>query len=443
MVRVPDRFKQQLQQHTGRSWDSFSLSEQEALGFQYHRQQGVITDWPKFLGMAGIVNLTDVNSTRQVLRAMDDYIRDETLKTIEARRARAQQSLKVATQQYMEYADQFRSTLSSGLDQTLAAYKEQQEAERDYLNEQANEEFIQTVKEELPIDELTYNLLRDEVNRKTRLLTPKLTPQEMLEAHKQPGGIREAEKKKRETVRATQEQYAKNFLEIYDSTPALPVRAMNVLYPSIRVAQETGWNKFQNSVAKGWHYFVKWFKETGWKLLVQIGVEVILAFIPGIGQILSTVISMGTSILVDLLDTCKTSAERVALQRAINEGKSRGLDEWDEMFMWRSLIIILMVAIADAEELTIDGNQLKILMATRPDFMNYMQNDEFVRDMWKSEAKMMELLAGEDPTTHEPDFQLYPQNVDECRQAALDMLSDGRMRGFIASIPSDLKKCLK
>ena len=374
---------------------------------------------------------------------MDDYIRDETLKTIEARRARAQQSLKAATQQYMEYADQFRSTLSSGLDQTLAAYKEQQEAERDYLNEQANEEFIQTVKEELPIDELTYNLLRDEVNRKTRLLTPKLTPQEMLEAHKQPGGIREAEKKKRETVRATQEQYAKNFLEIYDSTPALPVRAMNVLYPSIRVAQETGWNKFQNSVAKGWHYFVKWFKETGWKLLVQIGVEVILAFIPGIGQILSMVISTGVSVLLDLLDTCKTSAERVALQRAINEGKSRGLDEWDEMFMWRSLIIILMVAIADAEELTIDGNQLKILMATRPDFMNYMQNDEFVRDMWKSEAKMMELLAGEDPTTHEPDFQLYPQNVDECRQAALDMLSDGRMRGFIASIPSDLKKCLK
>ena len=393
--------------------------------------------------MAGIVNLSDVNSTRQVLRAMDDYIRDETLKTVEARRARAQQSLKAAAQQYMEYADQFRSTLSSGLDQTLAAYKEQQETERDYLNEQANEEFIQTVKEELPIDELTFNLLRDEVNRKTRLLTPKLTPQEMLEAHKQPGGIREAEKKKREAVRATQEQYAKNFLEIYDSTPALPVRAMNVLYPSIRVAQETGWNKFQNSVAKGWHYFVKWLKETGWKLLVQIGVEVILAFIPGIGQILSTVISMGTSILVDLLDACKTSAERVALQRAINEGKSRGLDEWDEMFMWRSLIIILMVAIADAEELTIDGNQLKILMATRPDFMNYMQNDEFVRDMWKSEAKMMELLAGEDPTTHEPDFQLYPQNVDECRQAALDMLSDGRMRGFIASIPSDLKKCLK
>lgn len=392
------------------------------------------------------MNLTDVNSTRQVLRAMDDYIRDETLKTVEARRARAQQSLKAATQQYMEYADQFRSTLGSGLDQTLAAYKEQQEAERDYLNEQANEEFIQTVKEELPIDELTYNLLRDEVNKRVRAASMPgalLTRQEQWEAVRQPGGIREAERKKREEIRAKNEQYAKNFLEIYDSTPALPVRAMNVLYPSIRIAQETGWNKFQNSVAKGWHYFVKWLKETGWKLLVQIGVEVILAFIPGIGQILSTVISMGTSILVDLLDTCKTSAERVALQRAINEGKSRGLDEWDEMFMWRSLIIILMVAVADAEELTIDGNQLKILMATRPDFMNYMQNDEFVRDMWKSEAKMMELLAGEDPTTHEPDFQLYPQNVDECRQAALDMLSDGRMRGFIASIPSDLKKCLK
>lgn len=373
---------------------------------------------------------------------MDDYIRDETLKTVEARRARAQQSLKAATQQYMEYADQFRSTLSSGLDQTLAAYKEQQEAERDYLNEQANEEFIQTVKEELPIDELTFNLLRDEVNRNTRL-SGQLTSRERWEALRSPGGVREAEKKKRETVKATQEQYAKNFLEIYDSTPALPVRAMNVLYPSIRVAQETDWNKFQNSVAKGWHYFVKWLKESGWKLLVQIGVEVILAFIPGIGQILSTVVSTGTSILLDLIDTCKTSAERVALQRAINEGKSRGLDEWDEMFMWRSLIIILMVAVADAEELTIDGNQLKILMATRPDFMNYMQNDEFVRDMWKSEAKMMELLAGEDPTTHEPDFQLYPQNVDECRQAALDMLSEGRMRGFIASIPSDLKKCLK
>ena len=33
----------------------------------------------------------------------------------------------------------------------------------------------------------------------------------------------------------------------------------------------------------------------------------------------------------------------------------------------------------------------------------------------------------------------YPEDVDECRAAALEVLSDGRMRGFIASIPANLK----
>lgn len=357
--------------------------------------------------MAGIVNLQQVQESRRVMKVLDQYIREETIKTVEAREARAQQALKAATLQYLDYAEKYRQSGHAALEAQLAEYKEQQEAEREYLNEQANEEYINTVNEEL-YDEPTTKLFNDTITKYAKT---------------------DPEKAKQ----------TENLLTIYDSVPALPVRAMNTLYPGKRIVQETGWNRFTNSVQKGWHYFVKWFKETGWKLLVQIGVEVILAFIPGIGQILSMVISTGVSVLLDLLDTCKTSAERVALQRAINEGKSRGLDEWDEMFMWRSLLVILMVSIADVEELTIDGNQLKALMLSRPVFMNYMQDEEFVKDMWKSEAKAIEMLAGEDPTTNEPDFQLAPQNVDECRQAALDILSDGRMRGFISSIPKNLK----
>lgn len=342
------------------------------------------------------------------MRALDQYIREETIKTVEAREARAQQALKAATQQYLEYAEKYRQSGHAALEAQLAEYREQQEAERDYLNEQANEEYINAVNEELP-DEETNRLFNDTIEKADKAGDRKWA------------------------------QETENLLDIYNTVPALPVRAMNALYPGKRIVQETGWNSFVNSVNKGWHYFVKWFKETGWKLLVQIGIEVILAFIPGIGQVLSMVISAGANILLDLLDTCKTSAERVALQRAINEGKSRGIDEWDEMFMWRSLLVILMVTVADVEQLTIDGNQLKALMLSRPVFMNYMRDEEFIKDMWKSESKAIEMLAGEDPTTNEPDFQLCPQDVDECRQVALDLLSDGRMRGFIASIPKNLK----
>lgn len=369
--------------------------------------------------MAGIVNSHQVQESRRAIQALDRYIREETLKTIDARTARAQQALKATTQHYMDTVEKYRENANAKLDQDLAEYKKQQEDERDYLNElaeeeheeeaeAANEEFINEVNAEL-YDGETEKLFTNTVNKELR------------------------------NGNTEQAQRTQNLLDIYNTVPALPVRAMNALYPGKRIVQETGWDRFTNSIVKGWHYFVKWFKETGWRMLLDIGLEIILAFIPGIGAILSMVISTGAGIVLDFLETCKTSAERVALQRAINEGKSRGLDMWDEMFMWRSLLIILMVTIADAEELTIDGRQLQALMLSRPVFMEYMQNDEFVKDMWKSEAKAMEMLAGEDPTTHEPDFQLCPENVDECRQVALDLLSEGRLRGFIASIPGNLK----
>lgn len=349
--------------------------------------------------MAGIVNVQRVQEERRVMKALDQYIREETIKTIEARTARAQQALKAVTNQYISLSNQYRTNASNELDRRLAEYKKVQEEERDYLNQQAMDEYIDDVKEELP-DEQTINALRKS---------------------------------------GSNEEYTNNMINIYESTPALPIRAMNALYPSKRITDESGWDRFVNSVVKGWHYFVKWFKEVGWKILIQISIDVLLAFIPGIGQILSMVITTGTDILLDILDSVKTSAERVALQRAINEGKSRGLDEWDEMFMWRSLIIILMVTIADVEGLTIDGNQLQTLMATRDDFMRYMQNEEFIKDMWKSEAKAVEMLCGVDPTTNEPDFQLYPQNVDECRAVALDLISEGRLKGFIKGIPQNLR----
>lgn len=330
------------------------------------------------------------------------------LKTIEAREARAQQSLKAATQQYLEYAEQFRTGASAELDRRLEEYKQAQEEERDYLNEQANQEYI---------DEVNAELVDDETNQL----------------------FHETAAREEKAGNSGQAQVTENLLDIYNTVPALPVRAMNTLYPGKRIVQETGWDRFVNSVKKGWHYFVKWFKESGWKLLLQIAIDCLIGFIPGIGTMLGMLISEGAGVILDLLDAAKTSAERVALQRAINEGKSRGLDEWDEMFMWRSLIIILMVTIADVEGLTIDGNQLKALMLSRPVFMNYIKDDEFIKDMWKSESKAIELLAGEDPTTNEPDFQLCPQDVDECRTVALELLSEGSMRGFVASIPRNLK----
>ena len=349
--------------------------------------------------MAGIVNLVNVQRTDRALTALDDYIRTETLKTIEARRARAQQDLKLATQKYTEYVDQQSKAYNEKMDQALADYKEEQQLRLEAANEDADQEFIDEIKESLD-DEETREAIMSSGNN---------------------------------------EEYNENLIKAYESTPGLAVRVVNTVFPSKRISQESGWDRFTNSIEKGFHYFVKWMKEEGWRLLLEIGLQCILAFVPGIGQMLGMVLSIGGSALIDILDTCKTSAERVALQRAINEGKSRGLDDYDEMFMWRALIIILMVTVADIEGLTIDGNQLKALMATKDDFMRHMKNDEFVKTMWSCESKMIEMMAGEDPTTNEPDFQFYPEDVAECRQVALDLLSDGRMRGFIAGIPKSLK----
>ena len=333
------------------------------------------------------------------MMALDDYIRTETLKTIEAREARAQQDLKAAVTRYHEYIDQRTKDFNQDLANALEDYKEEQEMRLETANQEADQELVAELDDALP-DEQTREAIRNS---------------------------------------GSNEEYNENLIHVYESTPGLTVRLVNSMYPSKRITQESGWDKFTNSVEKGFHYFAKWFKDVGWKLILQIGLECILAFVPGIGAMASMMISAGGNALIDMLDTCKTSAERVALQRSVNEGKSKGLDDYDEMFMWRSLIIILMVNIADVEGMTIDGNQLKALMATKDDFMRYMKDDEFVKTMWSCESKMIELLAGEDPTTHEPNFQYYPEDVAECRDTALSLLSDGRMRGFIAGIPKNLK----
>ena len=172
------------------------------------------------------MNYNQVQEGKRVMRALNDYIREETLKTIEASRARAQQDLKAATERYLEYAEQYRTHASNQLDQRLEEYKQAQEEERDRLNQEAEDEFIEAVKEELP-DEQTVDAIR---------------------------------------ASGSNEEYTNNLIDIYESTPGLPVRAMNALYPSKRITQESGWGRFVNSIEKGWHYFAKWFREVGLNL---------------------------------------------------------------------------------------------------------------------------------------------------------------------------------
>ena len=223
--------------------------------------------------------------------------------------------------------------------------------------------------------------------------------------------------------------------EVYTSTPLLPMNALNRQFPiRKRINDESGWDRFQNTMAKGWHKFVKWFCSVGWKILLQISVDVLLGCIPGVGTLLGMVARTGADVMLDILDHCKTSAERAHLQRAIEEGKSRGLDEWDEMFMWRSIMVVLILGVAQREGWILNGWQLGDVFRTRPEFMDRIQNQEFLKGLWAVEAMATQELFGIDPNDDEVPFEKVPQDVADARQLCYDMLDeclrDGTVRGY-------------
>lgn len=352
-------------------------------------------NWDKFLGLAGITNANKSRVVLDALRAEDEVIKNEQLKTIEARQAREYQAIKMLNEKARDAIEQQRQDEHAMYEEKLEEYKEQ-----------VDEEYMEEVREAVK-DEETVNMIKN-------------------------------------SNKGTQE-WRDNLAAIYESDQAIPLRAMFAVYPPgrKRVFNESGWDKFVNAVKEGWHKFVKWFKSVGWKILVEIGVSVILAFVPGIGTMLAMAVETGMSIALDIIDTAKTSAERVALQRAMNEGKSRGLDEYEEMYMWRSLMIIFITAMADAMDMTIDGRQLSILMRTDGDFMNRVKDNEFVKNMWACQSKLVETMTGEDPATNEPDYEYTLDDVKECRDTALELLSDARLRGLVQGLPKNLKTIKK
>lgn len=231
------------------------------------------------------------------------------------------------------------------------------------------------------------------------------------------------------------------FKEVYQEAELLPWNAFNKKYPIKKtIRNESGWDRFVNSFVKGWHYFAKWFVETGWKLLLSIAVDVLLGCIPGVGPLLGMVARTGADVMIEVLDHAKTSAERAHLQRAINEGKSRGLDEWEEMFMWRSVMIILILGVAQREGMILeDGRQLKDLFRTRPEFMERIQDPEFLKGLWSVQSMAAESLFGE--TNGEINFEKVPEDVEDARSLALNMLTeclqDGTIKGIKVSYVKD------
>lgn len=218
---------------------------------------------------------------------------------------------------------------------------------------------------------------------------------------------------------------------VYESDYLLPMNALNKTYPiKKRISNETGWDRFVNSLSKGWHKFVKWFCETGWKILLSIAIDIIIGCIPGVGTLLGMVARTGADVMLDILDAAKSSAERAHLQRAIEEGKSRGLDEWDEMFMWRSMMIILILTIARDNSLIIDGEDLKSLFRSRPEFMEKIQNQEFLKGLWAVQSQAVKDLVGEDPDGN-PDFERVPEDVAETRSAAMDLYYECVEKGTV------------
>lgn len=225
-----------------------------------------------------------------------------------------------------------------------------------------------------------------------------------------------------------------NMKTVYENDLVLPLRAFNTKYPIQKnVDQESGWDRFANSVRRGWYYFVKWFKDTGWRILLELGASILIGCIPGIGFWLGMLLDTGVSVVLDILESAKTSAERVALQRAITEGRSRGLDPYEEMYMMRSIMVTLIVGVADMEGLTIDGRQMRRLMHSEREFVALVNDKQFLQDMWAVQAKVEEAVIGTDHND-EPRFELVPDDVAAAREMAKEMLDEGILSGLITGL---------
>lgn len=205
---------------------------------------------------------------------------------------------------------------------------------------------------------------------------------------------------------------AENVLKLYQRTPA-PVQEVNKKFPIRKsVAAESGWDRFKNSLGKGWSDFSSWMKKhMGW--LGGI-VNIITGFVPMGGLIKSAISSVGG--LADKASGANFSKQNLSM--------------YDILFMYRNAIVGLLFKLAIDYKVPVDTAEFKKLFHTTPEFKAYLtgsQSEEFTKAIFEAEKAAEKVITnGDDSKVPQTRKGMQQQTTALIRQHENQKTEDGQ-----------------
>lgn len=192
-----------------------------------------------------------------------------------------------------------------------------------------------------------------------------------------------------------------NVLKLYQETPD-KVQAVNKKYPIRKsVADESGFDRFKNTLSKGWNEFRMWMDQhMSWLKPIARAVSTFVPFGPVIEQTLEKAVNIGDS---------------VADLKGAQKGK---FSLYDIMFIYRNAIVALLFKLAIDNQVPVDTAEFKKLFHTLPEFKSYLngkEGGEFVKTLTEAVGSAEKIVTDGDQSK-------VPQNRKQMQAQASDLI---------------------
>lgn len=180
-------------------------------------------------------------------------------------------------------------------------------------------------------------------------------------------------------------------------TPA-PVQEVNKKFPIKKaIADESGWDRFKNSLGKGWDSFQKWGQKH-------------LGPLKGIITMITDFLPMGSTI--------KNAINKVVGIGDKITGGSKDYSLYDILFIYRNSIVALLFKLAIDYKMPVDTAEFKKLFHTTPEFKQYLegaQGGEFYKTLVQAEEAAQKVITGNNEAK-------VPENRKEAQQQASQLI---------------------
>lgn len=188
-----------------------------------------------------------------------------------------------------------------------------------------------------------------------------------------------------------------NVLKLYRETPQ-DVQVVNKKFPIKKsVADETGFDRFKNSLSKGWAEFRSWMeKHMSWLKPIAKTISGFVPFGPVIEGILEKAVDMGDNLA----------------------GLKGNFSLYDIMFIYRNAIVALLFKLAIDNKVPVDTAEFKKLFHTMPEFKSYLngnQGGEFVKTLTDAVGSAEKIITNNTQSK-------VPQNKKEMQEQASNLI---------------------